>query len=171
MRCTSRYDKLIIDDHVFIYNDSERRIERLPFSVYSTATSGHYEAADDEGHHLSRRRQQRYPTNAAMSAAQSALNAANKRSQSVESLLNRIPKMSSSPQSAATPRLPAASSAWGLNGANDGINVSMSNPSSKSSTDSVLTVTLNSEGGKKFLKSEVQEVDEEDVVDDVLIAE
>ena len=35
-----RYDKLIIDDQVYIYNDSEKRIERLPFSVYSTATSG-----------------------------------------------------------------------------------------------------------------------------------
>ena len=36
----SRYDKLIIDDQVYIYNDSEKRIERLPYSVYSTATSG-----------------------------------------------------------------------------------------------------------------------------------
>ena len=35
-----RYDKLIIDDQVYIYNDSEKRIERLPFSVYSTASSG-----------------------------------------------------------------------------------------------------------------------------------
>ena len=35
-----RYDKLIIDDQVYIYNDNEKRIERLPFSVYSTASSG-----------------------------------------------------------------------------------------------------------------------------------
>lgn len=35
-----RYDKLIIDDQVYIYNDSEKRIEKLPFSVYSTAATG-----------------------------------------------------------------------------------------------------------------------------------
>ena len=35
-----RYDKLIIDDQVYIYNDSEKRIERLPFSVYSMAATG-----------------------------------------------------------------------------------------------------------------------------------
>ena len=35
-----RYDKLIIDDQVYIYNDSEKRIEKLPYSVYSTAATG-----------------------------------------------------------------------------------------------------------------------------------
>ena len=39
-RFCCRYDKLIIDDQVYIYNDHERRIERLPFSVYSTAVTG-----------------------------------------------------------------------------------------------------------------------------------
>ncbi len=29
----SSYDKLVIDDNVFIYNDCERRIERLPYTV------------------------------------------------------------------------------------------------------------------------------------------
>ena len=37
---TCRYDKLIIDDQVYIYNDSEKRIEKLPYSVYSTAATG-----------------------------------------------------------------------------------------------------------------------------------
>ena len=35
-----RYDKLIVDDQVYIYNDSEKRIEKLPYSVYSTAATG-----------------------------------------------------------------------------------------------------------------------------------
>ena len=35
-----RYDKLIVDDQVYIYNESEKRIEKLPYSVYSTATTG-----------------------------------------------------------------------------------------------------------------------------------
>ncbi len=33
----SRYDKLIIDDNVYIYNDVEKRIERLPYSVSASA--------------------------------------------------------------------------------------------------------------------------------------
>jgi len=33
-----RYDKLIIDDNVYIYNDAEKRIERLPYSM--SASSG-----------------------------------------------------------------------------------------------------------------------------------
>ena len=32
-----RYDKLIIDDNVYIYNDVEKRIERLPYSVSASA--------------------------------------------------------------------------------------------------------------------------------------
>ena len=32
-----RYDKLIIDDNVYIYNDVEKRIERLPHSVSASA--------------------------------------------------------------------------------------------------------------------------------------
>ena len=35
-----RYDKLIVDDQVYIYNDTEKRIEKLPYSVYSTAATG-----------------------------------------------------------------------------------------------------------------------------------
>ena len=35
-----RYDKLIVDDQVYVYNDGEKRIEKLPYSVYSTAASG-----------------------------------------------------------------------------------------------------------------------------------
>ena len=27
------YDKLIVDEHVFIFNDQEKRIERLPYTV------------------------------------------------------------------------------------------------------------------------------------------
>ena len=33
-----RHDKLLIDDHVYIYNDQEHRIERLPVTV----TTGTY---------------------------------------------------------------------------------------------------------------------------------
>ena len=28
-----RYDKLLIDEEIFIYNEVERRIERLPFTI------------------------------------------------------------------------------------------------------------------------------------------
>ena len=27
------YDKLIVDEHVFIFNDQEKRVERLPYTV------------------------------------------------------------------------------------------------------------------------------------------
>ena len=33
-----RYDKLIIDDNVFIYNHSESRIERLPHTLSGNAS-------------------------------------------------------------------------------------------------------------------------------------
>ena len=29
----SSYDKVIVDEHVFIFNDQEKRVERLPYTV------------------------------------------------------------------------------------------------------------------------------------------
>lgn len=39
-KCQFKYDKLLIDDDVFVYNDVERRIERLPYTV-----AGHHHLA------------------------------------------------------------------------------------------------------------------------------
>ena len=76
-------------------------------------------------------------SNAALAAAARAdySQPASKRSQSVESLLNRIPKLSAA-GAAPSPKTPAWSSG--------SVNVSMTNPSSKASTDGLLTVTMSS---------------------------
>ena len=44
-----RYDKLLIDDDVFVYNDVERRIERLPYTV--TGRSSHVDQEGSLHHH------------------------------------------------------------------------------------------------------------------------
>ena len=38
-RCYLTYDKLIVDDNVYIFNDLEGRVERLPNKVRSGETS------------------------------------------------------------------------------------------------------------------------------------
>ena len=77
-----RHDKLIIDDHVYIYNDQEHRIERLPVTV----TPGIDEELG-EASSLSRRLRQKQSQNPG------SFNANAKRAQSVESMLDRIPSV------------------------------------------------------------------------------
>ena len=44
-----RYDKLVIDDNVFIYNQSEQRVERLPYSLSGAPvqTTAAFETEED----------------------------------------------------------------------------------------------------------------------------
>ena len=37
-KCQFKYDKLLIDDDVFVFNDVEKRIERLPYTVAGRAS-------------------------------------------------------------------------------------------------------------------------------------
>jgi hypothetical protein len=86
-----RHDKLIIDDHVYIYNDQDRRVERLPYSV-STFSGLDDEVGDSVS--LTRRLRQRnilpYSSSTGTGSGNS-FNANSKRAQSVESMLDRIP--------------------------------------------------------------------------------
>ena len=78
-----RHDKLIIDDHVYIYNDQEHRIERLPVTV----TTGLDDEVGGEASALSRRLRQK------QSLQGPNFNSNAKRAQSVESMLDRIPSV------------------------------------------------------------------------------
>lgn len=77
-----RHDKLIIDDHVYIFNEQEHRIERLPSTI--SATTGLEDEVGDVPI-LTRRLKQK------QSLTHANFNSNAKRAQSVESMLDRIP--------------------------------------------------------------------------------
>ena len=82
-----RHDKLIIDDHVYIFNEQEHRIERLPSSL----SPGSLDVGEEVGDAVSLARRIRQKQSIA--TTQSNFNANAKRAQSVESMLDRIPNV------------------------------------------------------------------------------
>jgi len=86
-KCIFKHDKLIIDDHVYIFNEQEHRIERLPSSL----SPGSLDVGEEVGDAVSLARRIRQKQSA--SSTQSNFNANAKRAQSVESMLDRIPNV------------------------------------------------------------------------------
>ena len=132
----SRHDKLIIDDHVYIFNEQEHRIERLPSTI--SATTGLEDEVGDVPI-LTRRLKQK------QSLTHANFNANAKRAQSVESMLDRIPAVGTvTPHSHSdTPNLGMSSSVSSYNVNSSGYNGS--SPERKSKHRASSTVPANNE--------------------------